>query len=126
MNNILTLDNIDLKGHVIIEGKKVYAFGLKTISFGMNAVVFNPEDTTISDIKKLDNIFLNPFRIPNSLQIFALYGIKENYDIFYKNHLIQYAEYKARQETELLFGEYNWDKIDVRKKEIIDNFKPLY
>lgn len=66
-----------------IQGITANNFGSNNYSCGMEAIIFNPQDTTVEQVRILPGVFLHPTCEPNSLGIFALLGTKEQFDEFY-------------------------------------------
>lgn len=61
-------------------------FGIGAYTQGMEAITFNPKDITFKQVMEMEKegIFLHPTLEPNSLEIFALKGTKEQYKDLYQ------------------------------------------
>ena len=115
---------------VIIHGVEAYNFGSNNYSFGMEAVVFNPANVTVKQIKEMDGVFLHPTCKPNRLEIFALLGTQEQFDEFYPSCVSSEMTKLYYNSLNHVLPEYEdreaWTKINEDIDALIESFVPWY
>lgn len=111
-----------------IEGIEAIDLGTNNFSDGMNALLFNSETTTVEQVVKLPNVFLHPLVKPDTVDIFAVSGTKEQFEIFYKHCVESYAAKEAFAKFGIPENEdtETWSKVHAFCEEIINNFVPWY
>ena len=113
---------------VIIHGVEAYNFGSNNYSFGMEAVVFNPANVTVKQIKEMDGVFLHPTCKPNRLEIFALLGTQEQFDKFYPSCVE--AEMAKLAQSKLGVPNYEdsaaWQSFVAFTDDLVASFIPWY
>lgn len=113
---------------IIISGHTANNFGSNNYSYDMEAIVFNHKDITVREVEKLPNVFLHPTVEPNSLEIFALLGTKEQFDKFYASAVATHCSKKAIDK----FGmpDYSdrdaWNELNSYRKDLESEFVPWY
>lgn len=112
-----------------INGFEATSFGTNNYSCNMEAIVFNHEKYTVKQVQALPNVFLHPTCKPNSLEIFALLGKKEDMDVFYT----QCIESEMTKEAVKEMGGFppiadtdSWDKLNGIKEDKVYDFIPWY
>ena len=62
---------------VYVCGIKADSYGISLQSFGLEAIIFNPQDISPERVQDLPGVYLHPIQEANDLEIFALRGTKE-------------------------------------------------
>jgi hypothetical protein len=111
-----------------IEDIEATDLGTNNYSSGMSAIVFDHKTTTVEQVTKLPNVFLHPLVKPDTLDIFAVYGTAEQFDVFYKHCVESYAAKEAFAKFGIPENEdaETWSKVHAFCEEIINNFVPWY
>ena len=104
-------------------------YGTSTDSCGLEAVIFDAKTISWQDVQKRTGIFLHPTVKPNSQEIFALKGTKEQFDKFYKKAVNGHCTKKAVDKLELPDSPDDttgWSKLRIRIDLLKDEFQPWY
>ena len=109
-----------------INGISADNYGSNNYSCGMEGIVFSTKDITVEQVKLLPNVFLHPTVEPNSYEIFALLGTKEQYEEFLKDAKESHCANKAFNELGHPRNDNEWNKLKSRIKELEAEFKPWY
>ena len=121
-SNLIKMKTIQIGGYT------AQNFGSNNYSHEMEAIIFNPKDITPEQVKSLPNVFLHPTCEPNSMEIFALLGTKEQFDSFYKSEKSSYCSKKAVDKFGLpkYDDRETWNKLHAYEKELESSFKAWY
>lgn len=113
---------------ISIQGIEATNFGSNNYSHGMEAIIFDARKTNVEEIKKLDNVFLHPTIKPNSMEIFAVLGTKEQFAKFYNSAKDSYCAKKAVDRFGLPKSDdrETWNKLHQYEEELNSNFKAWY
>ena len=109
-----------------INGHKATDFGTNNYSCGMRAIIFNPNEVTIEEVKELPGVFLHPTVRPNSLEIFALLGTDEQFIEFYNSAVESHCSKQAFRELGNPTDKEGWKKLSNHVDELKSSFIPWY
>jgi hypothetical protein len=111
-----------------LHGYNIHNFGKNNYSYNMEAIIFNPKDITPQEVSQLPNVFLHPEFEPNTLEIFALLGTKEQFTSFYEAVKRSCCTKAAISKFGMPRYEDRdtWSKINDYAEELESSFKAWY